>query len=108
MEEVKKKQAISLPEVKEILQKEDPEKLDQIQRWTYDYGSKFAKTDASSAKNAKQKLIKDCNLTEEEAVELINISPTTLPELRSFTFGWKKLILAENLEKILNIIKEIS
>ena len=47
MEEVKKKQAISLPEVKEILQKEDPEKLDQIQRWTYDYVSKFAKTDAA-------------------------------------------------------------
>ena len=46
MEEVKKKQAISLPEVKEILQKEDPEKLDQIQRWTYDYVTKFTKTDA--------------------------------------------------------------
>ena len=46
--------------------------------------------------------------TEEEEVELINISPTSLAELRSFTFGWKKLILAENLGKILNIIKEIS
>ena len=46
MEEVKKKQAISLPEVKDILEKEDPEKLDQIQRWTYDYVTKFAKTDA--------------------------------------------------------------
>jgi len=108
MEEVKKKQAISLPEVKEILQKEDPEKLDQIQRWTYDYVTKFTKTDASSAKKAKQRLVKECELTEEEAVELINISPTSLAELRSFTFGWKKLILAENLEKILNIIKEIS
>jgi len=108
MEEIKKKQAISLPEVKEILRKEDPEKLDQIQRWTYDYVTKFSKTDADSAKKAKQKLIKDCSLTEVEAVELINISPKTLPELRSFTFGWKKLILAENLEKILNIIKGIS
>ena len=108
MEEVKKKQAISLPEVKEILQKEDPEKLDQIQRWTYDYVTKFTKTDAASAKKAKQRLVKECELTDEEAVELINISPTSLAELRSFTFGWKKLILAENLGKILNIIKEIS
>ena len=108
MEEVKKKQAISLPEVKEILQKEDPEKLDQIQRWTYDYVTKFTKTDAASAKKAKQQLVKECELTDEEAVELINISPTSLAELRSFTFGWKKLILAENLEKILNIIKGIS
>ena len=108
MEELKKKQPISLPEVKEILQKENPEQLDQIQRWTYDYVTKFAKTDAASAKNAKQKLVKECKLTEEEAVELINITPKTLAELRSFTFGWKKLILAEDLEKILNILKEIS
>ena len=80
MEEVKKKQAISLPEVKEILEKEDPEKLDQIQRWTYDYVTKFSKTDASSAKSAKQKLVKECQLTDKEAVELINISPKTLAE----------------------------
>jgi len=50
MEEVKKKQAVSNSEVKEILEKQDPEKMDQIQRWTYDYVSKFVKTDAKSAK----------------------------------------------------------
>ena len=43
--------------------------------------------------------------SEEEATEIVNIMPTTLAELRAFTFGWKKLILAETLEKILNIIK---
>ena len=37
MEEVVKKQMISLPEVKEILSKGDLESMDQIQRWTYDY-----------------------------------------------------------------------
>lgn len=108
MEEVKKKQAVSISEVKEILEKEDPEKMDQIQRWTYDYLSKFSKIDAKTAKKMKQELVKDCELTEEEAVEIINIMPTTLAELRSFTFGWKKLILAETLEKMLKIIKENS
>jgi DNA-directed RNA polymerase subunit F len=54
----------------------------------------------------KQDLVKECNITEEEAVEIVNIRPTTLAELRSFTFGWKKLILAETLEKMLKIIKE--
>ncbi|MGI0003908.1 MAG: RNA polymerase Rpb4, partial [Candidatus Nitrosotenuis sp.] len=29
----------------------------------------------------------------------------SLAELRAFTFGWKKLILAETLEKILHILK---
>ena len=106
MEEVKKKQAVSISEVKEILEKEDPEKMDQIQRWTYDYLSKFSKIDAKTAKKMKQELVKECELTEEEAVEIINIMPTTLAELRSFTFGWKKLILAETLEKMLKIIRE--
>ncbi|MGQ0377021.1 MAG: RNA polymerase Rpb4 [Nitrososphaerota archaeon] len=108
MEEVKKKQAVSISEVKEILEQEDPEKMDQIQRWTYDYVSKFSKIDAKTAKKMKQELVKECQLTEEEAVEIINIMPTTLAELRSFTFGWKKLILAETLEKMLKIIKENS
>jgi len=108
MEEVKKKQAISLSEVKEILSKVDAENMDQIQRWTYDYVSKFVSIDPKDAKEMKKKLIKECELTEDEAVEIVNIRPTSLAELRSFTFGWKKLILAETLEKMLKIIKEHS
>ena len=108
MEEVKKKQLISLAEVKEILGKVDAESLDQIQRWTYDYVSKFSNVDQKIAKKMKQDLIKECGLTEEEAVEILNIMPESLPELRSFTFGWKKLILSETLEKTLKIIKEHS
>jgi DNA-directed RNA polymerase subunit F len=108
MEEIKKKQAISLVEVKEILGKVDVEEMDQIQRWTYDYVSKFVSIDLKDAKEMKKRLIKECELTEDEAVEIVNIRPTSLAELRSFTFGWKKLILAETLEKILKIIKEHS
>ena len=108
MEEVVKKRMISLPEVREILSKGDSESMDQIQRWTYDYVSKFSKIEPKAAKKMKQDLIKQCALTEEEAVEIINILPKSLPELRSFTFGWKKLILSETLEKILKIIDENS
>ena len=106
MEEVKRKQAVSIAEVKEILEKEDPETMDQIQRWTYDYVKKFATMDTKDAKKLKQELVKECSITEEEAVEILNIRPSTLAELRSFTFGWKKLILAETLEKMLKLIKE--
>ena len=108
MEEIQKKQAISLSEVKEILGKVDVEEMDQIQRWTYDYVSKFTSMDSKVAKEMKKQLIKDCELTEDEAVEIVNIRPTSMAELRSFTFGWKKLILAETLEKILKIIQEHS
>jgi len=108
MEQIKKKQPISISEVKEILGKEDLESMDQIQRWTFDYVSKFVKLEPKVAEKMREQLMKDCDLTEEEAAELVNIRPTTLPELRSFTFGWKKLILAETLEKILKITKENS
>ena len=108
MEEIVKKQMITLPEVREILSKQDIESMDQIQRWTHDYVSKFSKIEPKVAKKMKQDLIRECGLTEEEAVEIINIQPKSLPELRSFTFGWKKLILSETLEKILKIIDENS
>jgi len=99
---------MSLAEVKEILDNSDPESMDQIQRWTFDYVSKFAKIEPKAAKKMNQDLTSQCGLTEEEAVEIINILPKSLPELRSFTFGWKKLILSETLEKILKIIDENS
>ena len=108
MEEIKKKQAVSLSEVKELLRSQDPENMDQIQRWTFDYVSKVSSLEFESAKKMRQELIKECKITEEEAVEIVNICPQTMSELRSFTFGWKKLILTETLEKILKIIKDNS
>jgi DNA-directed RNA polymerase subunit F len=108
MEEIVKKEMITLPEVREILSKQDVESMDQIQRWTYDYVSKFAKIEPKVAKKMKQDLISQCGLTEEEAVEIVNVLPKSLPELRSFTFGWKKLILSETLEKVLKVIDENS
>jgi DNA-directed RNA polymerase subunit F len=106
MEEIKKKQAISISEVREILSRDDPESMDQIQRWMFDYSTKFDAIDAERARRMKRRLVEECDLTEEEAVEIVNILPTTLAELRSFTFGWKKLILAETLERMQKIIKE--
>ena len=50
MEQVKTKKPISISEVKEILEKDDIESMDQIQRWTYDYVSKFVKLDPKVAK----------------------------------------------------------
>ena len=52
-----------------------------------------------------KQLIEQCELKEEEAVEVVNVMPKSLEELRAFTFGWKKLILTDNLEKILSILK---
>lgn len=105
MTDITKKELITLPEVRKILEQVKQDDMDQIQRWTYDYVTKFAKTGAEAAHKMVRLLIEQCELKEEEAVEVVNVLPSSLEELRAFTFGWKKLILTETLQKMLNIIK---
>lgn len=105
MTDIIKKEVITLPEVKEILERVKPDDMDQIQRWTFDYVGKFAKTNSKMAQKMVKQLIQQCELKEEEAVEVVNTMPTSLEELRAFTFGWKKLILTATLEKMINILQ---
>jgi len=104
--ETLKKEVISLAEVKDILEKVQTEEMDQIQRWTYDYVSKFAKSASQVSRTSINELVASCDLKEEEAVELANAMPTSIEELRAFTFGWKKLILTDTLNKILDILNK--
>lgn len=105
MTEIIKKEIVTLSHVKEILESVKPDDMDQIQRWTADYVTKFAKVESKKAQRMARQLVEQCDLTEEEAVEIVNIMPTSFEELRAFTFGWKKLILTETLTKMLNILK---
>ncbi|HKG32023.1 MAG TPA: RNA polymerase Rpb4 [Nitrososphaeraceae archaeon] len=105
MTDIIKKEVITLPQVKKVLEAIKPDEMDQIQRWTYDYVRKFAKTDSELAEKMVKRLVEECELKPEEAIEIINIMPTSIEELRAFTYGWKKLILTETLEKMLNILK---
>ena len=105
MTEIIHKEVISLPQVKEILGSVKPDDMDQIQRWTYDYVSKFAKSDSGAAQKMIKQLIEKCELKDEEAVEIVNVLPTSLEELRAFSFGWKKLVLTETLEKMQGILQ---
>jgi Uncharacterized protein conserved in archaea len=105
MTDIVKKEIITLSQVKKILEDVKADDMDQIQRWTFDYVSKFAKVDSNLAPRMVSQLIEKCDLKEEEAVEIVNVMPTSIEELRAFTFGWKKLILTDTLEKMLNILK---
>jgi DNA-directed RNA polymerase subunit F len=104
MSEKPEKKLLAIPEANQILQKIDVEKADQIQKRTLDYTTKFSKSDADKAKKLKKELETEAGLSEEEAVELVNISPKSVEELRTFTSGWRKLLSTETLEKILKIL----
>ncbi|MCP8308342.1 MAG: RNA polymerase Rpb4 [archaeon] len=101
-----KRSVVSVPEAKEILEKINIEKADQIQKRTLDYTSKFSKIEPEKARNMREMLVKDCSLTDEEATELINIMPKSIEEIRVFTSGWKKLLPTEVVEKIIKILSK--
>jgi len=105
MSEKTTKKLLTIPEANQILQKIDMEKADQIQKRTLDYATKFAKSTPDGAKKLRRELETECGLSEEEAVELVNIMPKSVEELRTFTSGWRKLLSTETLEKILKILR---
>ena len=102
--EVIKREIVTLSEVKKILETIPVDEMDQIQRWTFDYSKKFSKVDYEPAKEMVDRLVAEGDLTNEESVELVNVMPRSIEELRAFTFGWKKLIVTEKLEKIKSIL----
>jgi len=104
MSEHVEKKLLSIPEANQILQKIDLEKADQIQKRTLDYITKFSKASPEEARKMRKQLESDCGLTPEEAVEVVNVMPKTIEELRTFTSGWRKLLPAETLEKVLKIL----
>jgi DNA-directed RNA polymerase subunit F len=105
MSEPREKRILTLSEAHQVLEKIDVEKADQIQKRTLDYVSKFAKINAETAKKLRKQLETECGLSAEESVEVINIMPKSIEELRTFTAGWRKLLPTETLEKMLKVLK---
>ncbi len=97
---------LTLPQVKKVLESIGEENLDQFQRRTLDYVSKFAKVDPAKAEELEAMLVKEYELDEVEAVQIINCMPETVDELRVFLAGGRKIIEAQKLEKIVNILNE--
>jgi DNA-directed RNA polymerase subunit F len=99
------KKVLSIAEANQTLQKINVEKADQIQKRTLDYTTKFSKVSPEDAKRMRKELESEAGLSTEEAVEVVNIMPKSLEELRTFTSGWRKLLPTETLEKILKILQ---
>ena len=104
MSERPAKKVLTIAEANQILQKLNLEKADQIQKRTLDYTTKFSKAQADAAKKLRKDLETECGLSEEESVELVNVMPKSVEELRTFTSGWRKLLSTETVEKILKIL----
>lgn len=108
---------VSIPEVKEMMEyvKEQMEEIDSeegmshFQEITYNYVNKFAKIDVTKAKKIKKFLMDKYDFEEIYTINIINIFPKSVPELRvilekSFT---GKTLNDEQLEVVLEELEEI-
>lgn len=97
---------LTLPQVKNILESIGEENLDQFQRRTLDYANKFSKVDPIKAEELLQILVKEYELDEAEAVQILNCLPETMDELRVFLAGGKKIIDTQKLSQIIELLNE--
>ncbi len=97
---------LTLPQVKKVLEAIGEENLDQFQRRTLDYVNKFSKIDIKTAEKLLKKLVKEFDLEEAEAVQVVNCVPETVDELRVFLAGGRKIIETTKLEAIISLLKD--
>ncbi|NLE03805.1 MAG: RNA polymerase Rpb4 [Crenarchaeota archaeon] len=97
---------LTLPQVKQVLTSIGEENLDQFQRRTLDYVSKFSKLEAADAEKLLEVLTKEYELDEDEAVQIINALPESVDELRIFLAGGRKIIETQKLSAIIELLNE--
>ena len=97
---------VTVPQVKEALEAIGEERLDQFQRRSFDYATKFTKVDPEKVEIIVNELVENFEVDEEEAVQIINAMPESIQEIRVFLAGGRKIIETSKLEKILSFLNK--
>jgi len=92
---------ISIPQLKKILEEIGKNKdLNSIESLSLDYATKFSKVSAEGAEKLIKELTEEEGLPSEIAVQLVNIMPTTLDEIRVILAPVSKTFPTEKVESI--------
>jgi len=97
---------LTVPEVKKALELIGEEKLDQFQRRSLDYASKFAKVDEQEAELIVDTLRDKFGLDQEEAIQIVNCMPESVEEIRVFLGGGRRIIETSKLQEMLSFLDE--
>lgn len=101
-----KEKILTVAQVKKMLESLGEEKLDQLQRRSLDYASKFSRIDTEKADILVKSLMEKFELEKEEAVQLVNCMPESIEEVRVFLAGGRKIVETSKLQRILSLIDE--
>jgi DNA-directed RNA polymerase subunit F len=99
-----KERILTVAQVKKMLESLEEEKLDQLQRRSLDYASKFSRIDPEKAEILVKSLMKRFDLEKEEAVQLVNCMPESIEEVRVFLAGGRKIVETSKLQGILSLL----
>jgi len=97
---------LTIPEVKKLLESLGEDKLDQFQRRSLDYASKFSRIEPEKAGELVKTLVEKFGLEEEEAIQVVNAMPESIEEIRVFLAGGRKIVEMSRLQEILNLLDE--
>jgi len=101
---------ISLPEVEKLM-KQNEDSLTTLQQRVLNYARKYSKIPPEEAEKLIQELMEKFELTREEAVQIVDICPTHVEELRAVLSGYKRLVSfllfsEEKLQAIVDLVKK--
>ena len=97
---------VTVPQVKEALDAIGEEQLDQFQRRSLDYATKFTKVDPDKVDLILKEFVETFEVDKEEAVQIVNAMPESIQEIRVFLAGGRKIIETSKLEKILSFLNK--
>jgi len=101
-----RERSLTISEVKKLLESLGEDKLDQFQRRSLDYASKFSRVEPENAGALLKALKEKFGLEEEEAIQVINAMPESIEEIRVFLAGGRKIVEMAKLQEILNLLDE--
>jgi DNA-directed RNA polymerase subunit F len=99
---VKRKEELTLARAKELLEEVQSKwgKLKYFQQITLDYLTKFSKLPADKAEELVDKLCKDFGLSRAAAIQVVNIMPESIEELRQLLIKEGRAFLPEELNEV--------
>lgn len=105
--EIISEEEVTLPRVKKLLSQRSKEgELSFQQNITLEHASSFSKMAPAVADKLVERLIKTFGVTRGQAVQVVNIAPTTVEELRTILDARSTDLSDEQITEIVDIVKK--
>jgi DNA-directed RNA polymerase subunit F len=103
--EIIKEEEVTLPQVKKLLAQRGKEgELSFQQSITLEHASSFSRMAPAVSVKVVERLIKNYDLSRSQAVQIVNIAPTTIEELKSILSSRTTNLTDEQLIEIVDLI----